>query len=144
PGIAAAQEFDMLRDTLSLLESDLLDARGKVLAGRIFLWKLMALSGWRPNLDQCALCREAMDAAVFYEPLRGFLCSRHESSGTRLESGMLPFLCAVLDENDWLRIIAMAGTNGLQRQWLEVSQQYYQDIISQPLQSTKLFNYAIA
>lgn len=144
PGQAAAKEFEMLRDTLSLLESDQLDARGKVLAGRIFLWKLMALSGWRPNLDQCALCREPMDAAAFYEPVKGFLCARHESIGIRLESGMLTFLSAVLDENDWLRIIEMAGANGLQRQWFEISQQYYQDIISHPLESTKLFNYAVS
>jgi DNA repair protein RecO (recombination protein O) len=143
PGIAAHDEFDLLRDTLERLSDTALPKREKVLIARIFLWKILTLSGWRPNLTQCALCQRRFDGGnVYYQAVKGFICSRHSPDGMLLAEGLLPFLETIMSDADWNEIVEQAGTNGLEKQWLQISQVYYQDVISYPLQSLKLFSYA--
>jgi DNA repair protein RecO (recombination protein O) len=142
PGIAAHEEFDLLRSTLERLNDPELPKRERVLIARIFLWKVLTLSGWRPNLTQCALCQQGFEGGnVYYQAVKGFICSRHPADGMLLTEGLLPFLDIIMSDTDWHEIVEQAGTNGLEKQWLQISQVYYQDIISYPLQSLKLFNY---
>lgn len=142
PGVAAHEEFDLMSSTLEYLSDSSRSNRDKVLMARIFLWKMLALSGWRPNLTQCALCRETFDGMqVYYHATKGFTCSRHAAEGMLLEEGLIDFLGAILSDRNGDELIALAGSNGLEKQWFSISQQYYQDIISYPLQSLKLFNY---
>ncbi len=142
PGQAALEEFELLRSTLERLTDVTLSKREKVLMARIFLWKVLTLSGWRPNLMQCAVCQESFNGGnVYYQPVKGFICFRHPADGMLLTEGLLPFLDAIMSGADWDEIVEQAGTNGLEKQWLQISQVYYQDIISYPLQSLKLFSY---
>lgn len=142
PGVASHAEFDLVRSTLEKLSSSTREKRDKVLIARIFLWKMLALSGWRPNLNQCALCQHAFDRTnVYYLPVQGFVCNEHAVDSAVLEKGLVDFLEALFSDRDWDDLVEMAGANGLEKQWLQISQTYYQDIISYPLQSLKLFNY---
>src|SRR5262245_30877521 len=46
PGLAAQEEFNLLRDTLERLNNPENSKRERVLMARIFLWKVLTLSGW--------------------------------------------------------------------------------------------------
>ena len=141
PGQAAGKEFELLKGTLyrvMLAEAQ----RDKVLISRIFLWRLLALGGWEPNLDQCALCRASLaEVDFFYEPLRGFVCREHATEGMPVNRAMKVFLRNMLSNDDWYNIMQQASSDELLQSWYRLSQRYYQDVISTPLGSLKLFNY---
>jgi DNA repair protein RecO (recombination protein O) len=61
--------FRMLVGALTTLAGD----GGAVLLGA-FLWKLLALEGVGPVVEQCASCGEAAELVAFDEAVGGFLC----------------------------------------------------------------------
>jgi DNA repair protein RecO (recombination protein O) len=61
--------FKMLVGALSTLAGD----GGAVLLGA-FLWKLLALEGVSPVVDQCTACGEPAELVAFDEAVGGFLC----------------------------------------------------------------------
>jgi DNA repair protein RecO (recombination protein O) len=67
--------FSMLVGALSTLASSGTERNGPgaVLLGA-FLWKLLALEGVGPVVDQCALCGEPGPLVAFDENVGGFLC----------------------------------------------------------------------
>lgn len=141
PGLAAQEEFKLLKSAFDLLRSEGIAQRDKVLVARIFLWKLIALAGWKPNLDQCASCRQLLsNGQVYYISPKGFVCSRHGSNGTMLHSALLPFLKKVLDK-EMPSLLLEPVESEVGHDWFELSQRYYQDVIGHQLQSLKFFPY---
>ncbi|MFZ0170096.1 MAG: DNA repair protein RecO [Acidimicrobiales bacterium] len=63
------QLFKMLVGALTTLAGD----GGAVLLGA-FLWKLLALEGVSPVVDQCTACGEPAELVAFDEGVGGFLC----------------------------------------------------------------------
>ncbi len=61
--------FRMLVGALSTLAGE----GGAVLLGA-FLWKLLALEGVSPVVDECAACGEPADLVAFDQEMGGFLC----------------------------------------------------------------------
>jgi len=141
-GQSARNEFDLLIRTLDELKIED-NQQKKVIIARIFLWKLLALSGWKPDLERCAISRDPFVAdEVYYQSPKGFVGQKHNRNGMKIDQALMVFLSQILEEDDWAPLIATASENGLGAQWLQLSQNYYQDIISRPLQSLKSFNYA--
>lgn len=141
PGLAAQEEFDLLKSAFDLLRYGDTSQRDKVLVARIFLWKLIALAGWKPDLDQCASCRQLLsNGQVYYISPKGFVCNQHGSDGMMLEGAFLPFLKRVLDK-EMRALLLLPITSEVSHDWFELSQRYYQDVIGHPLQSLKFFPY---
>lgn len=141
PGQAAQQEFELLQQTLDRVVFATTQ-RDKVLLSRIYLWKLLSMGGWMPNLDQCAQCQKAFeDAEFYYQPLRGFVCAEHNRNGISMTAELLQLLRDVLASDDWHVVVQKANSGTVQKQWFELSQHYYQDVINYPLGSLKLFQH---
>jgi len=141
PGAAAAHEFLLLSKALRVV-ADSERQKEKVLAVRIFLWKLLSLSGWHPNIEQCARCRKPLTGTVhWYEDLQGFICSDHASGSVALPNEFLPFLGHVLIGEDWQALMLEAEERRISKEWFEVSQRFYQDVISEPIVSLKMLAY---
>lgn len=140
PGEQAAQEFELLRATLARLSREAPSGE-KIVNARIFLWKLLALSGWRPNIEQCAICRKELDSTAYYRSPSGFMCGAHGLEGLRVDMSLRQFLARLFMEEDLDELTAVASGNGFSRTWLELSQLFYQDIISQPIESIRLLAY---
>ncbi|OGY92470.1 MAG: DNA repair protein RecO [Candidatus Komeilibacteria bacterium RIFCSPLOWO2_01_FULL_53_11] len=142
PGVAARREFDLFLETLRVLDDGSRSARDRVIIGRIFLWKLFSIAGWRPNIDSCAVCREALaHAPVSYDAVKGFVCRAHAEGAMQLPASLMVFLADVMDNGDWNALIATALGGNHEREWFSISQKYYQDILEAPIESLKLFQY---
>jgi len=64
-----------------------------VVAG--FHWKLLALEGFRPVVETCALCEEDVDLVAFDPVEGGLLCSRHRR-GSRISAEAVELMRQIL------------------------------------------------
>lgn len=141
-GESAREEFALLQQTFSVLSDPNRSRQERVSIARIFLWKLLSLSGWKPDLERCAVSRESLAGnPVFYQSPKGFVRKAHNRDGIPVDRSLMEFLEHIISVDDWNDLIARANQNGFTKEWLQVSQLYYQDIVSKPLQSLKLFQY---
>ena len=84
---------DLYRMLLGALRS--LDDRNSELVVAGFHWKLLALEGYRPVVEHCALC-ERDDQLVAFDPIEGgLLCTDHRR-GTRVSPAAVDLLQAIL------------------------------------------------
>jgi DNA repair protein RecO (recombination protein O) len=137
---AKLAEFNLLEEMFLLLNDTQLTNENKMILVRVFLWKFLSLSGWQPQLDHCFICQQAIDNGA-YLPGRGLVCHKHDLSGTFLISpDLLQFLRGVLK----LALKDSLDLNlnpELNREWLQASQAYYQEVYDRPSKALKLFIY---
>jgi DNA repair protein RecO len=142
PGQVAQAEYQLLNSALDLLIQHNRSNTDKAAIGRIFLWKMLTLSGWQPNLEQCAFCQVGLsDSKIFYQPTKGFVCLRHNEVGIPVSKQMLELLAKAIFSNDWADIILAGQNRKIGKMWQRISRHYYQDIINNPLQSLNMFQY---
>lgn len=140
-GAQKKEEFKLLEEVLALLDDQKLSGDNKLLLVRIFLWKFLAVAGWRPELDQCLICRDRLEGSGKYVPGRGIICRHHEDqSAVSLSVGMLDFLRLIISA-DWGALEKLSLDPGLNREWLKLSQLFYQTVYDRPSQALKLFIY---
>lgn len=137
---AKLAEFALLEEVFLLLNDQQLKAEHKLILVRVFLWKFLSLSGWQPQLGACFICQQTIDSGA-YLPGRGLVCHKHDLAGTLLISpNLLQFLREVLKLSlkDSLDLNLSPELN---REWLEASKSYYQEVYDRPSKALKLFVY---
>lgn len=135
------EEFVLLGEVLALLDDDKLAADTKLLLVRIFLWKFLAVAGWKPELYQCLLCRAKVDGSGKYVPGRGIICMHHEDRGAIVISRqMLDFLRLIITA-DWDEFSNLSLDEDFNKQWLKLSKLFYQTVYDKPSQALRLFSY---
>ena len=134
-------EFDLLEDIFSLLDDEALSLDNKVMLIRVFLWKYLAVAGWRPELEKCLLCQEPVSGAGKYVPGRGIICLKHlEATAIDIGGEMLGFLRLIISA-DWPEIGQLSLDSDFNKEWLKLSQLFYQTVYDRPSQALKLFSY---
>jgi DNA repair protein RecO len=133
-------EFGLLEDMLTILDRPDVSLEKKLLLVRVFLWKFLSLSGWQPHLENCFLCQREIKAGQ-YVPGRGIICSEHEHSQAFRISAELINLLRLIIKADWPEIYNLEINKNLNKEWLKISQLFYQAVYDQPSQALKLFFY---
>ena len=133
-------EFYLLEEILDLLNSPGLSTGQKSIAARAFLWKFLSLSGWQPQLNYCVICHKRLLSGD-YLPGHGIVCYDHKAQSTlSMSKDLLQFLREVLDKP--LPSLSNQVINkDLNKEWLQASQAYYQEVYDRPSQALKLFIY---
>lgn len=133
------EEFRQLESILELLNDDDIDEGRKLLLVRSFLWKYLSLSGWKPLLYRSD---ELGDAAILEKKAKhGIIYIGQRETQKVIVSDLLIDFLRFIIEADWIEIINYPINKNLNKEWLRVSQKYYQLVYEKPSQSLKLFTY---
>jgi DNA repair protein RecO (recombination protein O) len=134
------KEFQLLEEIFTLLDDDQLSDEKKMLLVRTFLWKFLSISGWHPHLDNCVSCGASVSSG-YYLPGRGVVCKKHQPANALLMSeDLLQFLREIL-ARPLMDVLDLSIAKQLNREWLQASQAYYQEVYDRPSQALKLFIY---
>ena len=133
-------EFKLLDDIFSLIDNQAIGIDQKLLLVRIFLWKYLSLAGWRPQLDSCHVCGKTIQAGQ-YLPGRGIMCIDHSSSrAVPINQQLVNWLDFIVRAN-WAELLDLNIDKNLNKEWLRISQLFYQAVYDRPSQALKLFTY---
>ena len=116
------QEFSLFGSILSYLDDDQVSDERKLLLVRIFLWKYLSLSGWHPKFDQ------------------GIMYMSPNNKGQAVSSELSDFLQFVI-QAEWTDFANLSIDQRLNKEWLKISQIYYQAVYERPSQALKLLIY---
>lgn len=97
PLAADKRVFSLLQQTLLFLENPAANQSEKQAASERFLWQLLALSGFSPELDQCIQCHADVAAGYFSFEGGGVLCvtcARHDLLAVSIDTDALLYLRA--------------------------------------------------
>jgi len=134
------KEFALINDLFEQINDESITPERKLWLVRIFLWKYLSLSGWQPQLDDCQICGKPIEAGQ-YLPGRGIICNEHAlnqavSLGVELKE-FLKFIILA----EWKDLAEIKINSELNKEWLRVSQLFYQAVYDRPSQALKLFIY---
>jgi len=133
-------EFRLLEDMLTILDNPEISLENKLLLVRVFLWKYLSLSGWQPQLDNCQICNKKIDFGQ-YAPGRGIICTEHNTNhGINISRELVDFLKYII-KIDWPDPNSLTISKELNKEWLQISQLFYQSVYERPSQALKLFSY---
>ncbi len=116
------EEFTLFENILSYLDDAQVSDEQKLLLVRIFLWKYLSLSGWHPKFDQ------------------GIMYISPGNRGQNVSSELYDFLQFII-KADWTDFVDLSINQRLNKEWLKISQIYYQAIYDRPSQALKLLAY---
>jgi hypothetical protein len=116
------EEFILFENVLSYLDDVQVTEEQKLLLVRIFLWKYLSISGWHPKFDQ------------------GIMYISPGNRGQTVSSELYDFLQFVI-KADWTDFADLSINQRLNKEWLKISQVYYQTIYDRPSQALKLLAY---
>lgn len=134
------QEFKLLSDLFDYINDESVSPERKLWLVRIFLWKYLSLSGWQPQLDNCQICGKSIQAGQ-YMPGRGIICNEHNNNHSVSLSEKLANFLKFIILAEWKDLAEISIDNELNREWLRVSQLFYQAVYDRPSQALKLFIY---
>ncbi len=134
------EEYYLLENILYLLDNREIDFNKKILLSRIFLWKYLSISGWKPELDKCVICNSRIKNGNYW-PGHGIICSRHNNEQKIIISKELIDLLKLIINNNWSELINININKELNKEWLKISKLFYQAVYERPLKSLKLYNY---
>jgi len=139
-GMQKIKEFELLENIFIFLNDVNISIENKALLVRIFLWKYLSLAGWQPQLDHCVICKKEIKISK-YMPGRGIICLDHqEADSVPISNELIQFLQFII-RADWGQLSNLSISKKLNKEWLQISQIYYQSIYEKPSQSLKLFMY---
>lgn len=124
------REFSLLEHIFTILDHPLISMEKKMILVRSFLWKYLTLAGWQPRFESG---QTADNQGIIY-------MSHDQKTNVAISSELFDFLQYIINA-DWAELINLSVDNQLSREWLKVSQIYYQSIFERPSNSLKLFTY---
>lgn len=134
-------EFVLLEDIFSLINSNSIEVDKKSWLVRIFLWKYLSMAGWQPELDKCLICQNNINSDGQYVSGRGIMCTDHQDySAVAISYNLIKFLRYIINSN-WTEFNNLTIDRELNKEWLQISQLFYQAVYDKPSQSLKLFSY---
>ena len=116
------QEFVLFENILFYLNDVQVPDKQKLLLVRIFLWKYLSLSGWHPKFDQ------------------GIMYMSPNNRGQAVSPELSDFLQFVI-QADWTDFANLSISQRLNKEWLKISQIYYQAVYERPSRALKLLIY---
>lgn len=133
------EEFRNLESILILLNDEDLEEEKKLLLVRAFLWKHLSLAGWEPLLYNS----EDLDKKYNEQKTtkHGIIYIGQKETQKIIASDLLVNFLKFVIEADWVDLLNYPTNKNLNREWLRVSQKYYQIVYEKPSQSLKLFSY---
>jgi DNA repair protein RecO (recombination protein O) len=135
-GPESYREYEAVYQALDYLADPKVSVSAKGLAVRLFLWRLLALAGWQPEFQTCPLCANLMTReSLSYASGRGFICQHHDSRALALPIETSDFFRRLSASDQWLGFIPEATELLTSGQWSWLTQEYYQDVIDQPIHS---------
>jgi len=134
------EEFSLLEELFGYIDDENVSPERKLWLVRIFLWKYLSLSGWQPQLDICQICGKDIQAGQ-YLPGRGIICNEHISNQAVPMSTELANFLKFIILSEWKDLVEISIDSELNRDWLRVSQLFYQAVYDRPSQALKLFIY---
>ncbi len=134
------QEYDLLEEILSLLDDQQIPYDKKLMLVRAFLWKFLSIAGWQPQLDYCVICSKQITEGN-YLPGRGIVCYEHQATtALSMSENLLQFLREIIIR-PLTDVMQLDINKDLNKEWLQASQAYYQEVYDRPSQALKLFVY---
>lgn len=137
-------EYIQLEKLLEFLNDHNHSYPTKLLMVRVFLWQYLSLAGWQPELEECLVCRRSIaeNETSQYLPGRGIICMEHkEYNYTHINSELLLFLRRI-NRWDFYEYEKINISDKTKKDWLKVSQLFYQAVFDQPSQALKILPYA--
>lgn len=124
------REFSLLEHIFTILDHPAISINKKMTMVRAFLWKYLSLAGWQPHF------RSGADSDN-----NGIMYMEHDhNKSISISSELFDFLQFII-RSDWSELINLSIDNKLNKEWLKISQMYYQTVFEQPSKSLKLFIY---
>ena len=146
-GQEAAREYQLLWSILTLIHDHSLSLADRMAAVRAFTWSLLAVAGWRPSFQRCAVCATVMNnRPAYYVPGRGFVCAGDRDDSSLEVSALLQQALSRLslsDGSDWLAVVGELRAAEADESWWRLTQKYVRDIIDQPLRTLDLYAYLL-
>lgn len=133
------EEFRQLGNIFELLNDDNIDDDKKLLLVRSFLWKYLSLAGWKPLLYNSNELANQSDEQKSKK--HGIIYIGQRETQRLVASDLLVDFLKFVIEADWLELLNYPINKNLNKEWLRVSQKYYQLVYEKPSQSLKLFTY---
>lgn len=134
------QEYELLEDIFSLLDDNTTPHDKKLVLVRAFLWKFLSIAGWQPQLDYCVVCNKEITEGN-YLPGRGIICFDHQQATTlSMSQNLLQFLREIITR-PLVDVLEQDISKDLNKEWLQASQAYYQEVYDRPSKALKLFVY---
>jgi len=140
-------EFDLLHSILRFIDDPGISEEQKMIMVRVFLWKYLSIAGWQPELTKCMNCSAHIDAsdsddlAGKYAYGRGIICLHHNGNNSIKISGRLINFLKFIIHADWKELLGLSVDPRLNKDWLRLSQAFYQAVYEKPSQALKLFIY---
>ena len=124
------REFSLLEHIFTILDHPGITLNKKMILVRAFLWKYLSMAGWQPHF------RSEQDSAN-----GGIMYMEHDhNKSIKISSELFDFLQFII-KSDWPQLINLSIDATLNKEWLKISQIYYQAVFEQPSKSLKLFIY---
>lgn len=141
-GDQRVSEFFLLENILELLDNQEIDEAQKLILVRVFLWKYLSLAGWEPLLyTSDDMAKDQNNQITPKTAKRGIIyIGQRESQKISASDQLIDFIKFII-EAEWLDILNYPIDKELNKEWLRVSQKYYQLVYDKPSQSLKLFSY---
>jgi len=124
------REFSLLEHILAILDHKDISIGNKLILVRSFLWKYLSMSGWQPRFQSGA--NSSSDGIMYME--------HDHSKSIPVSVELFDFLQYIIN-SDWPQLINLSIDVNLNKEWLKISQIYYQSIYESPSKSLKLFSY---
>jgi len=133
------EEFRQLEKIFELLNDETVEEEKKLMLVRTFLWKYLSLSGWKPLLYNSNELENQSNEQK--RAKHGIIYIGQRETQKVIASDLLVDFLKFAIEADWLELLNYPIDKELNKEWLRVSQKYYQLVYEKPSRSLKLFTY---
>lgn len=133
------EEFRQLENIFELLNDEQIEEEKKLILVRSFLWRHLSLAGWKPLLYNSS---ELKNQDIKQKTAKhGIIYIGQRETQKVIASDLLVDFLKFALEADWVDLLNYPINKNLNKEWLRVSQKYYQLVYERPSQSLKLFSY---
>ena len=125
--------FELLEEVFCELDSNASKKR-YILLYYYFLWNVLSLLGYRPQVDECSVCHGALNQSNIYfsDKIGGVICKNclgHDLKSKKINSDIVKIL-RIIFKNDWVTLSKLKIELVSQKLFTKISSDYYSYILS--------------
>lgn len=126
--------FNLIKEVFSILDDKNLKSEKYSLLYYYFLWNLLSLLGYHPEIQKCNVCKEKLNPYNIYFSYKsgGILCKKclsHDTLARKINSDMVKVLKLIFNK-EWAIISKLKIEIQSQKMFNEASDRYYSYILS--------------
>jgi DNA repair protein RecO (recombination protein O) len=126
--------FNLINETFIKLNGSVLSHKLYNLIYYYFLWNLLSLLGYCPEVQKCNICRGTLNPynTYFSDKLGGIICKKclnHDISAQKINSDIVKILRLVF-KKEWQVVSKLKIGETSQKLFKEISEKYYAYILS--------------